>query len=133
MEYKCLEFNKLSDDEIAALPILESTPAFASLVAAVDAASAPKPGDKKLDKSQKSTDSSSESSEPELSEDDLGEMDDEHPEHRSLCCKCCKLKFKGDIRMINWPFLICMTLATVLAGMSIGSALFNDGPISNIV
>jgi MFS family permease len=26
-----------------------------------------------------------------------------------------------------------MTLATVLAGMSIGSALFNDGPIANIV
>jgi len=86
-------------------------------------------------KDNKSTESSSDSdSDSDLSsESDVDIGDDEHPEHRSLCCKCCQLKFQGTIKMINWPFLICMTLATVLAGMSIGSALFNDGPIANII
>jgi len=110
---------------LAAIPLDENVPAI------------PEPEDKDPeinvpDKSDPSTNSSSDS-DSDSSESDVEIDDDEHPEHRSLCCKCCRIKFSSTIKMINWPFLICMTLATVLAGMSIGSALFNDGPIANII
>jgi MFS family permease len=39
----------------------------------------------------------------------------------------------SKIKMTNWPFLVCMTLACCLASMSVGAALFNDGPIADIV
>jgi len=163
MEQKCLEFKKLSEEEIALIPEPEekvaeleevapeiavlgaiapesasvpeeiaSVAAIAAVAGLATAAAVAEDKDPEINvpEASKSTDSSSDSSE---SESDVDVSDDEYPGHRNLCCKCCKLKFNSTIRMINWPFLICMTLATVLAGMSIGSALFNDGPIANII
>lgn len=111
MEEKCLEFKKLPD------PVVP--PGAEEYV--------PTEGEDDSDSADSTTDSDLSEEEP----IELGPEDD--PAQASKCCKCCRLKHMSAIRMINWPFLICMTIACCLASMCVGSALFNDGPIGDIV
>ena len=113
-EKKCLEFVLQPEPEVK-----QSEPE--EEVAEAEAADEP----------ESEADSTTDSDLSEESPVELGAEDD--PAQASKCCKCCRLKHWSPIRMINWPFLICMTVACCLAAMCVGSALFNDGPIGDIV
>jgi hypothetical protein len=62
------------------------------------------------------------------------EVPDEEPkDQRSRCCTKCTIPHISEIKMTNWVFLICTTIMCCLGSMTIGQALFNDGPIADIV
>ena len=42
-------------------------------------------------------------------------------------------EYPSEIRNYNWWYLFWITLACALSGMQIGSAMFNDEPLVNII
>jgi|TARA_B110000285_G_scaffold222879_1_gene277620 hypothetical protein len=59
--------------------------------------------------------------------------EEDPPEQKSRCCTKCTLPNLSEIKIINYVFLVATTIMCCAGSMTIGQALYNDGPIADIV
>jgi len=58
---------------------------------------------------------------------------DDPPNQKSRCCAKCTIPNFSEIKMVNYVFLVSTTIMCCAGSMTIGQALYNDGPIAEIV
>ena len=61
----------------------------------------------------------------------VGTVEDD--QHKSRCCPACTIRHFSLEKATNWAFLIGTTCMCMLGSMTIGAALYNDGPIAVII